>query len=97
MLLLYFHSDQHQSALSKKSNYVHNSRNSTESLSMRYIVSFNASEFFVVRFERCKTPMGTVPISVIMGFDYPLDPHQVKMVMTVNLFEFMSRNNIKFC
>merc|ERR1712192_10100 len=27
------------------------------------------------RFERCKTPMGTVPISVIMGFDYPLDLH----------------------
>ena len=24
------------------------------------------------RFERCKTPMGSVPISVIMGFDYPL-------------------------
>jgi len=25
------------------------------------------------RFDRCKTPMGSVPISVIMGFDYPLD------------------------
>lgn len=25
------------------------------------------------RFERCKTPMGSVPISVIMGFDYPLE------------------------
>ena len=24
------------------------------------------------RFDRCKTPMGSVPISVIMGFDYPL-------------------------
>merc|ERR1711997_904321 len=24
------------------------------------------------RFERCKTPSGSVPISVIMGFDYPL-------------------------
>eukprot|EP00092_Neocalanus_flemingeri_P053566 GFUD01062977.1.p1 GENE.GFUD01062977.1~~GFUD01062977.1.p1 ORF type:complete len:116 (-),score=26.78 GFUD01062977.1:393-740(-) len=24
------------------------------------------------RFERAKTPMGAVPISVIMGFDYPL-------------------------
>ena len=24
------------------------------------------------RFERSKTPMGAVPISVIMGFDYPL-------------------------
>ena len=56
---------------------------------MRYIVSFNASEFFVVRFERCKTPMGTVPISVIMGFDYPLDPHQVNMMLMVQHFEFM--------
>jgi len=25
------------------------------------------------RFDRCKTPMGSVPISVIMGFDYPLE------------------------
>jgi len=25
------------------------------------------------RFERCKTPMGSVPISVIMGFNYPLE------------------------
>jgi len=25
------------------------------------------------RFNRCKTPMGAVPISVIMGFDYPLE------------------------
>ena len=24
------------------------------------------------RFDRAKTPMGAVPISVIMGFDYPL-------------------------
>ena len=24
------------------------------------------------KFERCKTPMGAVPISVIMGFDYPI-------------------------
>merc|ERR1719481_1653526 len=24
------------------------------------------------RFERCKTPSGSIPISVIMGFDYPL-------------------------
>ena len=24
------------------------------------------------KFERCKTPMGSVPISVIMGFDYPI-------------------------
>jgi len=27
---------------------------------------------FQARFERAKTPMGAVPISVIMGFDYPL-------------------------
>ena len=26
------------------------------------------------RFDRAKTPMGAVPISVIMGFDYPLAP-----------------------
>ena len=25
------------------------------------------------RFDRCRTPMGAVPISVIMGFDYPLE------------------------
>ena len=29
------------------------------------------------RFERCKTPMGSVPISVIMGFDYPLGESRV--------------------
>ena len=27
------------------------------------------------RFDRAKTPMGSVPISVIMGFDYPLLGH----------------------
>ena len=41
------------------------------------------------RFERCKTPMGTVPISVIMGFDYPLDPYQVQMVS--DGLEFMKK------
>ena len=25
------------------------------------------------RFDRCLTPMGTVPISVIYGFNYPVD------------------------
>ena len=43
------------------------------------------------RFERCKTPMGTVPISVIMGFDYPLDPCQVQMVMVLNLWRNKNR------
>ena len=30
------------------------------------------------RFDRAKTPMGAVPISVIMGFDYPLAPEAVR-------------------
>ena len=33
--------------------------------------------------------MGTVPISVIMGFDYPLDPYQVQMVS--DGLEFMKK------
>ena len=33
--------------------------------------------------------MGTVPISVIMGFDYPLDPYQVEMVG--DAFDFMKK------
>merc|ERR1719323_1786313 len=41
-------------------------------------MDFTDSESSPLRFERCKTPMGTVPISVIMGFDYPLDASQVE-------------------
>lgn len=35
--------------------------------------SFQSKMEYRNRFERCKTPMGSVPISVIMGFDYPLE------------------------
>ena len=48
-------------------------------------VSFKVNKIFVDRFERCKTPMGTVPISVIMGFDYPLDPYQVRMTQNLEI------------
>jgi len=35
--------------------------------------SFQSKMEYRNRFERCKTPMGSVPISVIMGFEYPLE------------------------
>merc|ERR1711973_967639 len=34
--------------------------------------SYRSTMSLTSRFERCKTPSGSVPISVIMGFDYPL-------------------------
>ena len=38
------------------------------------------------KFERCKTPMGAVPISVIMGFDYPIGNFGKKFFLTRILF-----------
>ena len=36
--------------------------------------------------------MGTVPISVIMGFDYPLDASQVQLLLSVHQVIFLNNS-----
>jgi len=43
---------------------------------------FNATMSQHSRFDRCKTPMGSVPISVIMGFGYPFDSNYTEDTRT---------------